>query len=142
MNTHPNAQDQAQTLLMRLPQPRLSEHDGHDGMVPRRDTEAGRREPRPEVRGVGRQAVAQLGALPQHAEHLQGGPHHGRSQGVGEEVRARLLPQELDHLGTARGVAAGGPAAEAGVLPPIEVADEWRDETDEDDEEEWAASCT
>ena len=56
------------------------------------------------------QLIPQRSALLQHVEQLQAGPHNGRGQGVGEQVGAASLAEQVDDLLAPGGIAAGSPA--------------------------------
>nr|GEU28576.1 hypothetical protein [Tanacetum cinerariifolium] len=89
---------------------RLEQHHRHHRVRARLDGEADARDLGAEVGGVFVQAVAQRGRLRQALEHGQRGAGNRRRQRVGEQVRARLLAQHVDHFLARRRKTAHGAA--------------------------------
>ena len=86
------------------------EHDGADGALRGFDVETAGHHLVAEVGDVLHEAVVELVGLVEHLEGLEGCADDAGGHGVGEEVRARALAQEVDDLLTAGGEAAHGAA--------------------------------
>jgi hypothetical protein len=88
----------------------LVDHDRDDGVLSRLDVEAQSGEALAEEAGVVFQPVAQRGVGLEQVEHRQAGADDGRCHGVGEQVGARALAQQRDHVAAGGGEAATGAA--------------------------------
>ncbi len=89
---------------------RVVEHDGHDRVLAGQEIETELLHLRAEVARVLMHLVAQRGGLGQHIDRCDRCRADGRGEGVGEEVGAAALAQQVDDLALGGGVTAGGAA--------------------------------
>ena len=86
------------------------QHDRDNRMIAGTQVESGCVHAFPEVAGIGFDAIAQDVGSREDLEDLDAGGDQRRWQGIGEQVRARALAQQVDDFATAGGKAAGAAA--------------------------------
>lgn len=77
-------------------------------MIAGNDVEASRRHAFAEVLGIGRQLIPQRGGCGQHIDRFDGRADDAGGHGIGEQVGAGALAQDVDDLLAGGGKAAGG----------------------------------
>src|SRR5262249_33290590 len=88
----------------------IANHDGHNWVGAGQNAVAELAEVLAEKPSVGLEPVTQLGGSAEQLEDLEGGAGDAGGQCVREQVGSRQLPQQLDDLFAAAGVAAAGAA--------------------------------